>query len=171
LSTGHFFDTQGWSLHTGLTVFTNMHYYSRTFSFTLVVQLSNFVSFQGAHIYSAAPKFVTFLVFGILSVIAGCLTLLLPETLNRDLPDTVREAEHLGEDVKKDFENFYEQTLNSELDEETGDEKSPERIVVNGHTVNKGLVDIAQDQDNQDMRSGTDISLHYNGRMLLKCSR
>ncbi len=148
-----------------------MHYYSRTFSFTLVVQLSNFVSFQGAHIYSAAPKFVTFLVFGILSVIAGCLTLLLPETLNRDLPDTVREAEHLGEDVKKDFENFYEQTLNSELDEETGDEKSPERIVVNGHTVNKGLVDIAQDQDNQDMRSGTDISLHYNGRMLLKCSR
>jgi hypothetical protein len=106
-----------------------------------------------------------------LSVIAGCLTLLLPETLNRDLPDTVREAEHLGEDVEKDFENFYEQTLNSELDEETGDEKSPERIVnVNGHTVNKGLVGSAQD-GSQDLRSGTDISLHYNGRMLLKCSR
>jgi hypothetical protein len=130
--------------------------------------VSNFVSFQGAHIYSAAPKFVTFLVFGILSVIAGCLTLLLPETLNRDLPDTVREAEHLGEDVEKDFENFYEQTLNSELDEESGDEKSPERIVANGHTINKSLD--AQD-DNQDLRSGTDISLHCNGRMLLKCSR
>jgi hypothetical protein len=55
--------------------------------------------FQGAHLYSDAPRLVTFLIFGFLSIVAGFLTLLLPETLNRDLPDTVRQAEHLGDQV------------------------------------------------------------------------
>ena len=57
-------------------------------------------NFQGAHLYSAAPRLVTFLIFGFLSIVAGFLTLLLPETLNRDLPDTVRQAEHLGHQVQ-----------------------------------------------------------------------
>lgn len=43
---------------------------------------------------------VTFITFGTLSVIAGLLALILPETGNEDLPDTVADAEHLGEHEK-----------------------------------------------------------------------
>ena len=47
-------------------------------------------------VYAEAPELVTFMTFGILSIIAGFLTLFLPETLNHALPDTVRQANHLG---------------------------------------------------------------------------
>ena len=40
---------------------------------------------------------VTFITFGGLSVFAALLALLLPETGEENLPDTVREAETLGE--------------------------------------------------------------------------
>ena len=36
------------------------------------------------------------LIFGILSVIAGLLLLLLPETYGEKLPDTMHEGEHFG---------------------------------------------------------------------------
>jgi len=36
------------------------------------------------------------IVFGIVAVAAGLLCLQLPETLNRQLPDTIEEAENLG---------------------------------------------------------------------------
>ena len=38
---------------------------------------------------------MTFLTFGGLSIVAALLTLLLPETLDRDLPDTVQDANHM----------------------------------------------------------------------------
>ena len=41
---------------------------------------------------------VTFITFGGLSVLAAFLALILPETGDEDLPDTVREAETLGEE-------------------------------------------------------------------------
>ena len=53
--------------------------------------------FQGKHIYPEAPDLVTFITFGGLSLVAGIFALALPETGDEDLPDTVFEAEHLGE--------------------------------------------------------------------------
>ena len=44
---------------------------------------------------------VTFITFGVLSVIAGLLALILPETGDEDLPDTVYEAENLGDNAEK----------------------------------------------------------------------
>ena len=44
---------------------------------------------------------VTFITFGVLSVIAGLLALILPETGDEDLPDTVFEAENLGDNPEK----------------------------------------------------------------------
>ena len=46
---------------------------------------------------------VTFITFGVLSVIAGLLALILPETGDEDLPDTVYEAENLGDNPQKNF--------------------------------------------------------------------
>jgi OCT family organic cation transporter-like MFS transporter 4/5 len=50
-----------------------------------------FVNFQ-AEIYKALPFFL----FGGIFVASGLLILLIPETLNQKLPDTVEEAESLG---------------------------------------------------------------------------
>jgi len=36
------------------------------------------------------------IVFGILSLVAGLLLLTLPETMNKDLPDTIDEGERFG---------------------------------------------------------------------------
>ena len=52
---------------------------------------------QGKKLLPAAPDVVTFITFGALSIVAGILTWALPETGNEDLPDTVYEAENLGE--------------------------------------------------------------------------
>ena len=35
-------------------------------------------------------------IFGVMGVLSGLLTFLLPETLNRKLPDTIAEAEEIG---------------------------------------------------------------------------
>jgi len=45
-----------------------------------------------AEIYKALPFFL----FGAISVASGLLILLIPETLNQKLPDTVEEAERMG---------------------------------------------------------------------------
>jgi hypothetical protein len=63
---------------------------------------------KGKRVYSEAPDLVTFITFGVLSLLAGFLTLLLPETWNRDLPDTVLEAEHLGEAAKVQQKSDYD---------------------------------------------------------------
>lgn len=49
------------------------------------------VYFQ-AEIYKSLPFFL----FGAISVASGLLILLIPETLNQKLPDTVEEAERMG---------------------------------------------------------------------------
>ena len=45
-----------------------------------------------AEIFKSLPFFL----FGGISVASGLLILLIPETLNQKLPDTVEEAENLG---------------------------------------------------------------------------
>ena len=37
-----------------------------------------------------------FIIFGILSIVAGLLTLILPETLNESLPETLQDGEEFG---------------------------------------------------------------------------
>ena len=50
------------------------------------------------HELVAVSKIAPAIIFGLLSVLAGLLTLLLPETNNKVLPDTIEEGEHFGED-------------------------------------------------------------------------
>ena len=45
-------------------------------------------------IYKDAPM----IIFGVTPLLAGLLTLLLPETTNEDLPDTLEEGERFGKD-------------------------------------------------------------------------
>ena len=52
--------------------------------------------FQGELIGGKFGQAEPLLVFGILSVIAGLLLLLLPETYGRKLPDTMQEGEDFG---------------------------------------------------------------------------
>ena len=95
-------------------------------------------------------------------MIAGFLTLLLPETLNRDLPDTVREAEHLGDEA----DDGQGPIFSSALEEEVGYGKSPEWVEVDGHIVSKGVASLARDQG-PDVRNGSVLSLPYsNGPQL-----
>ena len=51
---------------------------------------------QSKHIYGDNPQLVTFLTFGSCSILASLLTLLLPETQFKNLPDTVREGNDLN---------------------------------------------------------------------------
>lgn len=46
-------------------------------------------------------------VFGALSVIAGVLLLTLPETLNKDLPDTIEDGENFGTKSVHSLLNVY----------------------------------------------------------------
>ena len=55
--------------------------------------LIQYVCFQGELIGGNFGKAEPLLVFGILSVIAGLLLLLLPETYGQKLPDTMQEGE------------------------------------------------------------------------------
>ncbi len=55
---------------------------------------------------------VPVLVFGGFAMVAGCLTLLLPETGNLALPDTFEEAEALG---KKKSGKSFEKYTNAEM--------------------------------------------------------
>ena len=54
------------------------------------------VLFQGELIGGKFGKAEPLLIFGILSVIAGLLLLLLPETYGQKLPDTMKEGEEFG---------------------------------------------------------------------------
>ena len=55
---------------------------------------------------------VPFITFGGLSVLAALLVMILPETGEEDLPDTVREAENLGEErcrmAKQEYDDAVE---------------------------------------------------------------
>lgn len=61
------------------------------------------------YINALASKWAPFplLIFGTLSFISGLLSLYLPETLNKKLPETIEEGEHFGKKPKKrtDLEN------------------------------------------------------------------
>ena len=50
----------------------------------------------GQRLYPDSPELVTFLTFGVLCLVAGMLSLMLPETLNKALPDTVKQADRIG---------------------------------------------------------------------------
>ena len=55
-------------------------------------------SMQGKKLLPEAPNVVPFITFGGLSMVAALLALMLPETGDENLPDTVREAETLGDE-------------------------------------------------------------------------
>ena len=65
--------------------------------------------FQGKKLYPKHPDLLSFITFGGLSLLAGLCTLCLPETGDEDLPDTVAEAEHIGEHKKT--EQYDDNTL------------------------------------------------------------
>ena len=50
------------------------------------------VLLAGKYMYAETPVLVPFLLFGSLCLISALLTLLLPETMDRDLPDTLQQA-------------------------------------------------------------------------------
>ena len=102
-------------------------------------------------------------------MISGFLTLLLPETVNQDLPDTVREAEHLGDEKE---EKSHGHALGSGLEEEIGYGKSPEWVEVEGHIVSKGLAVHARESGQYPgTGSGSVVSLPYSSRTQLTCNR
>ena len=48
------------------------------------------------HFQGDFSRFIPFVTFGVLSLLAGLLGLLLPETTNRKLPETLLDAEEFG---------------------------------------------------------------------------
>jgi len=69
----------------------------------------------GKKLMPLKPDVVTFITFGVLSIIACLLALILPETGDEDLPDTVFEAENLGDNPDKNCQkqasNYNDDTL------------------------------------------------------------
>ena len=57
---------------------------------------SLYVYFQGSLISSSMSEILPILAFGITSVIAGFLALLLPETRNRYMPENIHDMKHLA---------------------------------------------------------------------------
>lgn len=57
---------------------------------------SVFLSKQGELIGGKFGRVEPLVVFGCLSILAGLLLLLLPETLDQKLPDTIKEGEQFG---------------------------------------------------------------------------
>lgn len=55
---------------------------------------------QNVYVGQATP----FIVFGVMAIIAGGLTLFIPETLNVPLPDTIKDANTLN-NTKKGIDN------------------------------------------------------------------
>ena len=74
---------------------------------------------------------MTFLTFGALSFTASFLTLFLPETMNKGLPDTVFQANDLvqGRRKRRSLARGCDGTSNNSIDE-VGYGKSPEWVEV-----------------------------------------
>lgn len=64
-------------------------------------------------------------IFGVLAFISGLLSLYLPETLNKKLPETIEEGEHFGKKMHRDEENNTNEEELRELNQTTR--------VTNGH--------------------------------------
>ncbi len=98
------------------------------------IQQVNYVRLQGEFLYSESPQLVYFLTFGALSIIAGFLTLFLPETLNVALPDTVVQAGDLGhcdrDGKRKRSSLLRAHRASTESMNEVGYGKSPEWVEV-----------------------------------------
>ena len=74
---------------------------------------------------------MTFLTFGSLSIAAGFLTLFLPETMNRGLPDTVVQANDLAEGRRKRSSLLRGRNgVSNDSIDEVGYGKSPEWVEV-----------------------------------------
>ncbi|XP_023239015.1 organic cation transporter protein-like [Centruroides sculpturatus] len=56
----------------------------------------------------ATHSYVPPIVYGILSLLAGGFIMLLPETFNRQLPDTIGDAENYKKNIEKENDDFYE---------------------------------------------------------------
>ncbi|KAF7277418.1 hypothetical protein GWI33_007517, partial [Rhynchophorus ferrugineus] len=69
-----------------------------------------------AHIWQPLPL----LIFGSLALIGGILSLVLPETLNKKLPETIEEGELFGQKTKK---KLTEDTIETEILSSTISEK------------------------------------------------
>ncbi|KAF7277417.1 hypothetical protein GWI33_007518, partial [Rhynchophorus ferrugineus] len=68
------------------------------------------------HIWQPLPL----LIFGSLALIGGILSLVLPETLNKKLPETIEEGELFGQKIKK---KLTEDTIETEILSATISEK------------------------------------------------
>lgn len=87
------------------------------------------------------------IIFGCLALLGGCLSLLLPETLNKELPETIEDGERFGRKPKKEKEMAELQPLNSiKVDVENGKEK-----------LSNGNLDMVTNKENGALRnSGTE---------------
>lgn len=75
--------------------------------------LQYFLNHQG----DVTHKSVPLISFGVLSSIGGCLTLFLPETLGRKLPDTIQDAENLKGIGKLPKEDKYKCQLDDKKED------------------------------------------------------
>ncbi|TRY70254.1 hypothetical protein TCAL_07532 [Tigriopus californicus] len=143
----------------------------------------------GKFVYGDSPQFITFLVFGVLSIMAGFLTVFLPETRFKGLPDTVRQASVLGEDNANQSQRTRTKKKHSllrnprgseeSLQDEAGYGKSPEWVEVDGMIVSRGVLDKSFGSQSQPStlqkqpfnfggyRDGSIASLPYSSRTLL----
>lgn len=86
---------------------------------------------------------MTFLTFGVLSIVAGFLTLLLPETLNEALPDTVLQASDIGQvdaegkRKKSGLQLLRNHRASNDSIDEVGYGKSPEWVEVKSKQILK----------------------------------
>jgi len=85
----------------------------------------------GEMMFADKPSLVPFLTFGTLCLISGLMTLLLPETLNTQLPDTIEDS---TDDTKRKGLDIYHGSTSS-LD--VGYGKCPEFVCVDGLIVSK----------------------------------
>ena len=63
-----------------------------------------FFFFQGKYLFSELPV----IVFGTMALSAGLLALMLPETLNKNLPDTIEQAENITDQAEYSKEDGQE---------------------------------------------------------------
>lgn len=85
------------------------------------------VLLAGKYMYAETPVLVPFLLFGSLCLISALLTLLLPETMDRDLPDTLQQAVNQGHKQQSGRTNSLD----------IGYGKCPEFVCVDGLIVSR----------------------------------